>query len=180
MQMTGDETHVNTTETLTPGRGALSYTRLLSAGILLGLGFGGFFDGIVFHQLLQWHHMLTSAGYPPDSVANLQINTLADGAFHAATYLFTAAGLIVLWRALPLPRGRGAGWYLTGAIIMGWGIFNLAEGIVNHHLLGIHHVREDVPVDQQLFWDLGFLLWGIAMLLVGWWMTRRNRGPLHG
>ncbi|MCK1539441.1 DUF2243 domain-containing protein, partial [Bradyrhizobium sp. 176] len=31
----------------------------ISAGVLLGLGLGGFFDGIVFHQLLQWHHMLS-------------------------------------------------------------------------------------------------------------------------
>ena len=41
----------------------------VSAGVLFGLGLGGFFDGIVLHQVLQWHHMLTSAGYPPDSVA---------------------------------------------------------------------------------------------------------------
>jgi uncharacterized membrane protein len=38
----------------------------VSAGILLGLGLGGFFDGIIWHQVLQWHHMLTSAGYPAD------------------------------------------------------------------------------------------------------------------
>jgi uncharacterized membrane protein len=148
--------------------------RLFWAGILLGLGFGGFFDGIVFHQLLQWHHMLTSAGYPPDSVANLQVNTLADGAFHAATYVFTAAGLFVLWRALRGPRGRVTGWYLIGAMIMGWGIFNLVEGLVNHHLLGIHHVREDVPTEQWLLWDLGFLLWGLLMVAGGWWLTKRN------
>ncbi len=36
----------------------------LSAGILLGLGMGGFFDGIVLHQILQWHHMATSATRP--------------------------------------------------------------------------------------------------------------------
>lgn len=47
----------------------------LSSGILLGLGLGGFFDGIALHQLLQWHHLLTSAGYPPDSVENLDVNT---------------------------------------------------------------------------------------------------------
>ena len=35
-----------------------------AAGIFLGLGLGGFFDGIVLHQILQWHHMATSAGYP--------------------------------------------------------------------------------------------------------------------
>ena len=28
-----------------------------TGGVLLGLG--GFFDGVVFHQLLQWHHMLS-------------------------------------------------------------------------------------------------------------------------
>ena len=69
-----------------------------SAGILFGLGLGGFFDGIVLHQILQWHHMLTSAGYPADSVANLRINTLWDGIFHASTYLFVVLGLIQLWR----------------------------------------------------------------------------------
>jgi uncharacterized membrane protein len=147
--------------------------RLRWAGILLGLGFGGFFDGIVFHQLLQWHHMLTSAGFPPDSVANLQINTTADGVFHAATYLFTAAGLLLLWRALP--RRQGAGWYLIGALLIGWGVFNVVEGLVNHHLLGLHHVREDVPVAQWLAWDLAFLAWGALMLLGGWWLMRRHR-----
>jgi hypothetical protein len=54
-----------------------------SAGILFGLGLGGFFDGIVLHQVLQWHHMVTSAGYPPTTVENLKLNTLLDGLFHA-------------------------------------------------------------------------------------------------
>ena len=47
----------------------------MAAGILLGVGIGGFFDGIVFHQVLQWHHLVTSAGHPPDSVENLKLNT---------------------------------------------------------------------------------------------------------
>ena len=50
----------------------------IAAGILLGLGLGGFFDGIVLHQILQWHHMLTDAGYPATSVENLKINTFWD------------------------------------------------------------------------------------------------------
>ena len=58
----------------------------LSAGILFGLGLGGFFDGIVLHQVLQWHHMLTSAGYPPDSLENLEINTFFDGLFLTAFF----------------------------------------------------------------------------------------------
>lgn len=49
-----------------------------SAGILLGLGLGAFFDGIAFHQLLQWHHML-SGWYPLDSIDNIRLNTTWDG-----------------------------------------------------------------------------------------------------
>ena len=69
-----------------------------AAGIFFGLGLGGFFDGIVFHQILQWHHMATSAGYPPDTIENLEFNTLLDGLFHAATYIFVVLGLLFLWR----------------------------------------------------------------------------------
>src|SRR5215204_3867153 len=65
----------------------------VSAGILFGLGLGGFFDGIVLHQILQWHHMLTSAGYPADSVENLKINTFWDGLFHGAGALHPVAPL---------------------------------------------------------------------------------------
>ena len=55
-------------------------------GVLLGIGLGGFLDGIVLHQILQWHHMLTSEGADPDTtIAGLQVNTLADGLFHAFT-----------------------------------------------------------------------------------------------
>jgi uncharacterized membrane protein len=69
-----------------------------SAGILFGLGLGGFFDGIIFHQILQWHHMLSNAGYPATSIDNLKVNTLWDGIFHAGTYLFVVGGLIQLWK----------------------------------------------------------------------------------
>ena len=59
----------------------------VSAGILFGLGLGGFFDGIVLHQVLQWHHMVTSAGYPPDSVENLEFNTFRRALPHRDLHL---------------------------------------------------------------------------------------------
>ncbi len=31
---------------------------LFIARDILGLGLGGFFDGIVLHQILQWHHLI--------------------------------------------------------------------------------------------------------------------------
>ena len=149
------------------------------AGILLGLGLGGFFDGIVLHQVLQWHHMLTSAGYPPDSVANLEVNTLWDGLFHAATYLFTLAGLAILWRRARAGHGRWPAKLLPGSMLVGFGLFNLVEGLVNHHWLGLHHVNETVPRGQWLAWDIGFLVWGAAMLVGGGRLLRRGRAEMR-
>lgn len=149
----------------------------ISAGILFGLGLGGFFDGIVLHQILQWHHMFTSAGYPPDSVPNLEVNVLWDGLFHASTYVFTALGLWILWRYARQNHIRWSGKLLPGSILMGFGIFNLnlVEGIVDHQLLGIHHVNERVPREQWIYWDIGFLVWGAAMLIGGWLLLRAGR-----
>jgi uncharacterized membrane protein len=113
----------------------------VAAGILLGLGLGGFFDGIVLHQLLQWHHMVTSAGYPADTLENLELNTVLDGVFHAGTYLFVVLGVVILWRAA---HRRHLFWSTRlpiGTLLMGFGLFNLAEGVVNHHLLGFTMFR---------------------------------------
>lgn len=146
-----------------------------AAGIFFGLGLGGFFDGIVLHQILQWHHMFTSAGYPPDSVANLEFNTLWDGLFHASTYVFVVIGLVLLWRAAHRQHLWWSGRMLVGSMLMGFGIFNLVEGIINHQILQIHHVNETVPQDQWLAWDIAFLAWGAAMLAGGWWLLRSGR-----
>ena len=166
---------------MTISRSSVRYKSLVPAGVMLGLGMGGFFDGIVFHQILQWHHMLTSAGYPATDVANLKINTLWDGLFHAATYIFTIAGLFLLWNSL---QGTNSHWpvrVLIGAVLMGWGIFNLIEGLVNHQLLGIHHVRDDlVSASAKVIWDLGFLIWGAIMLIIGWTIHRSKQEVRNG
>lgn len=143
------------------------------AGLLFGIGLGGFFDGIVLHQILQWHHMLSDHGdYPVTTVAGLEVNTLWDGLFHAATYIAVAAGLALLWRASRVPHPPWPTGLLIGLLLMGWGSFNLVEGTVNHQILGIHHVNETVPERQWIWWDLGFLLWGAAMLVGGWFLAR--------
>ena len=148
--------------------------RVRTAGIVLGIGLGGFFDGIVLHQLLQWHHMLTSAGFPPTSVENLRINTLWDGLFHALTWVLTVVGIFLLWRAYSAGERPASAVAFVGLLLIGWGLFNVVEGLLNHYLLGIHHVRDDVGegLARQL-WDAGFLLWGAAMVLIGWALSRR-------
>jgi uncharacterized membrane protein len=139
--------------------------------ILLGLGLGGFFDGIVLHQVLQWHHML-SAHTPPTTLEALELNTLADGLFHASTWVFTTVGLVLLWATIR--HGAPLGWHrLVGGLLAGWGSFNLVEGIVDHHLLQVHHVREG---PDALLYDVGFLVWGAVMLAAGVWLLRQRPG----
>jgi uncharacterized membrane protein len=151
-----------------------------SAGILLGLGLGGFFDGIIFHQILQWHHMLSNAGYPVTSIDNLKVNTLWDGLFHASTYLLVVGGLIQLWKNAHRAHLWWSTRLLAGSILIGFGIFNVVEGLIDHHLLAIHHVNETVPRSEWIYWDLGFLAWGAAMLAGGWNLYKSGRQASPG
>lgn len=152
---------------------ATSRKHVIWAGLLLGIGLGGFFDGIVLHQILQWHHMLSSQGsYPVNTVGGLEVNTLWDGFFHATTYIATIAGLFLLWSAARQPHPTWSTRLLIGLLLMGWGSFNLVEGVIDHQILGIHHVNETAPPEQWIWWDLGFLAWGAIMLIGGWRLAR--------
>jgi len=146
-------------------------------GILLGLGVGGLVDGILLHQVLQWHHMRTGdgtgGGEPFTTVAGLEANTLADGFFHVATLILTLVGLFLLWRRAGANGRRHPPTELLGLLLAGWGLFNIVEGTVNHLILEIHHVRDDLG--GPLGWDLGFLAFGAALIVAGWLLARRSQ-----
>lgn len=141
-------------------------------GLLLGIGLGGLFDGIMLHQILQWHHMLSSQGsYPTTTLEGLEMNTLWDGLFHAATYAILATGLILLATKAPAGTLPTSSRHLAGWILTGWGLFNLVEGIVDHHILEIHHVRSG---PDEIGWDLGFLALGATLVLLGQLLARSD------
>jgi uncharacterized membrane protein len=143
---------------------------LVRAGVVLGLGIGGFFDGIVLHQVLQWHHMI-SASVEPTTVATLELNVLADGFFHVATYVLTIVGIALLWGTWDdpsVPKSRRA---FVGSTIIGWGLFNFVEGLVNHHILGVHHVWPAGP-GPVILWDAAFLAWGLLFIAGGYAIVR--------
>jgi uncharacterized membrane protein len=143
----------------------------ISAGIFLGLGLGGFFDGIVFHQLLQWHHMLSS-WYPITNIENLKLNTVGDGLFHATTYLFVLIGLWLLWRHAETGRLYWSAKLLVGSMLVGHGIFNVVEGLLDHQTLGAHHVYETGGGQYWVLMDVAFLLWGVILIVIGAMMLR--------
>ena len=152
----------------------------VAAGILIGTGMGGFVDGILFHQILQLHNML-SARYPKTGVepatalANVEINMFWDGLFHAFCFLTTAVGIGLLWRSVGSGSPRLSARAFLGSVAFGWGLFNLTEGLIDHELLGIHHVVED---GRHLPWDLAFLASGVLLILGGWYsVAREDSGP---
>ena len=144
-------------------------------GIVLGLGLGGFLDGMVLHQIMQWHNM-GSAIVPPTTMDAMKRNMTWDGLFHAGTWLLAIAGVyLLLGAARRGERMPGRGQF-TGQLLLGWGIFNLVEGLIDHHLLGIHHVR-DVPVHVPA-WDWLFLaIGGLGFVAIGWQLARRTSRP---
>ena len=138
-------------------------------GLVLGVGLGGLVDGWLLHQILQWHNML-SARIPPTSMAAMRENMTADGFFDAGSWAIVLAGVVMLWaagRRGETPGGRR----FAGQLVAGWGLFNLVEGIVDHHLLQLHHVVDvpvHVPLDDWLFLAVG----GVLFLVVGGAMAR--------
>jgi uncharacterized membrane protein len=146
----------------------------MAPAFLMGAGLGGFIDGIVLHQILQWHHMLTDTGdHPSTTVPGLEANTLADGLFHLATWLLVGAGMLMTVKAWQR-RELAPPWRAhLGMLLVGWGVFNLVEGLVNHQVLGIHHVRDDLG--GPLGWDIAFLASGALLVAIGLALSRSRK-----
>lgn len=87
-----------------------------------------------------------------------------DGLFHASTWIFVVIGLVLFWRAVKSDGKLRSASTLCGWTLVGWGVFNLVEGIINHHILQVHHVRSG---PYQFAFDLGFLVMGALLVWVG-------------
>lgn len=145
---------------------------LLAASLLLGVGLGGFLDGILFHQVLQLHHMLTTRR-PADTVVGIEVNMFWDGLFHAFTWTVTLAGVLLLWRALADRAAPRPPRTFVGGMLLGFGLFNLVEGVIDHHVLDLHRV---VQTATHPWWDLAFLASGALLIAAGLRLVRAD-GP---
>jgi uncharacterized membrane protein len=143
--------------------GLTTKKRMLVIGsFVLGFGFVGAMDGVIFHQLLQWHSVIM------DTDRHGQI--LSDGIFHFAVTITLVVGGFLLWLAgNPTDHSRGTR-LLMGGFLFGGGIFNVVEGIINHHILQIHRVKPGDP--NALVYDLLFLAVGIILIIVGQMLKR--------
>ncbi|MET7648394.1 DUF2243 domain-containing protein [Streptomyces sp. NPDC005426] len=164
-----------------PQAGTVPAASIQLPGIVLGVGLGGFVDGILLHQLLQWHHMLTGTDhdrigvkyYSPRTVPGLEMNTVWDGIFHAVCWIAVLLGLAILYSRVTHNRRRvWTSRVLWGWILVGWGLFNIVEGLLDHQILAIHHVHGG---PYQVWWDMGFLLLGLLLIIGGLLLQRGGK-----
>src|SRR5688500_5253147 len=113
------------------------------AGIVLGIALGGFFDGILLHQVLQWHHLLSAF-----EDRDIRFQGAGGGYVPVLMYLVAAVGLWLLWRSHA--KVEAGGRLLFGNILLGVGVWNVIDVVGFHWVLGIHHIRVDTP--QPILW----------------------------
>ena len=146
--------------------------RFVAGSLLFGVGLGGLADGIVLHQVFQWHS-IASTRIPRDNLQALQTNQMLDGLFHLATTLILLLGFGLLWRGWEQQaRSTGNLHALVGLGAIGWGVFHVFDHLVFHELLDLHDIRQDA--EHVALYNWGFFALGIALIGVGWLMIRKR------
>lgn len=132
--------------------------RSIVAGVLIGVGVAAFLDETVFHQLLHWHHFYDGS--------TLEVGLVSDGLFHAGGWIAIVVGLFLFAdlqrRRLSVPKRVWAGG------LLGWGVFQVYDGLFQHKVLGLHQIRYEVDLlPYDLAWNLSGALGaiiGVALL----------------
>lgn len=145
------------------GRMAL---RISAGATVTGFALGAFFDGILLHQILRWHHLTSRYDLDMDE------HVFWDGVFSLAVWLVLVGGLVLLWRELAGPRDALDPARLAGSALVGWGVFHLVDQALFHLALGAHHIRDGGSAG---LYDWGFAAIGVALILAGWVVTARPR-----
>jgi uncharacterized membrane protein len=149
-------------------------TRVRNAAILLGVGLGGLLNSVVLHQIVQWHGLL-SWQLPLGTLEATRRNLEASGWFNLVALGVSFGAAWMLMHAIrdsgrvPSPRA------FLGDVLLGWGTFNVVEGLVYHHVLELHHVH-DYPAHDPLYDWLYLLGTGIGFILLSF-VLRDPRPP---
>ncbi|QCR33938.1 DUF2243 domain-containing protein [Lysinibacillus sp. SGAir0095] len=134
------------------------------SGVLFGLGLVAFIDEAVFHQLLHWHHFYDKS--------TTSIGLISDGLFHAFSWFATVVGLFMLADIRKRKVWNIKRW--VGAAILGAGLFQLYDGIIQHKLMRLHQIRYDVEV---IYYDIVWNVIACCMIVVGLILLMQKKSP---
>ena len=140
---------------------------LFAAGIA-GFGFSGLVDVLVLHHVLQWHHLLSGI-YPMDTLAGLRTNLLADGLFSLAMLLVASVGAGLLWKVERRTTVPLAVRPVVGAGLVGLGLFDLFDVVVDHVLLGLHQ-----PLSQGGQYNPHWAAVSLLFIVAGYLLYQRS------
>jgi uncharacterized membrane protein len=129
-----------------------SSQRSVLAGVLIGVGVAGFLDETFFHQLLHWHHFYDRS--------TPTVGLVSDGFFHAGSWIVLVVGGFLIAdmhrRRVTVPKRVWAGG------LLGWGAFQVYDGLFQHKVLGLHQIRYGVDLlPYDLTWNI---LGGIGVI----------------
>lgn len=141
----------------------------LVGGGVLGIGLAAVLDVIVFHQILQTHHLLSNI-YDPGTLDGLQRNVYYDGLFSLAMLGVMGLGASVIWWATNHSSYRLSTLAVVGSVLIGMGVFNTYDGIVDHYVLGIHDA-----VHGTTIWNPPWVLVSLVLLIAGGVLLQRGR-----
>lgn len=136
------------------------------SGILFGLGLVAFFDEAVFHQLLHWHHFYDKS--------TTDIGLVSDGLFHAFSWFATVVSLFMLADLRKRKMWEKRRW--IGAAILGAGIFQLYDGLIQHKVMKLHEIRYDVNI---FYYDLIWNVSAACMILIGLVLLLKKRTSVN-
>ncbi|AFS70405.1 Hypothetical protein Eab7_1274 [Exiguobacterium antarcticum B7] len=118
--------------------------RNLGSGFLFGLGLIAFLDEVMFHQLLGWHHFYDKS--------TTSVGLFSDGLFHAFSWFATVAALFLVADL----RRRQTFWLMRwiSGVLIGVGVFQLYDGLVQHKVFRLHQIRYEVDIlPYDIIWN---------------------------
>jgi uncharacterized membrane protein len=130
------------------------------SGIFFGIGVMATIDEIIFHQVLQWHHFYDHS--------TPFVGIMTDGFLTAGGLLGMVLGFFMFADLKRKHEVHMKKWFAS--FLMGAGIFQLFDGIIDHKILRVHQVRY---VDNLWLYDMGWILTGAVLLIAGFLLFRR-------
>ena len=134
-------------------------TQSVVGAVVFGFGLSGLVDVLFLHHVLQLHHLVSNV-YDPSTLSGLRMNILADGLFSLTMLAVAGVGAGLVWAAERRAAAPRRVKPRAGATVLGVGLFDLFDVVVNHTLFGLHHATHG-PGFYDPHWTV------VSLLIVG-------------